>query len=566
MMQIYCKDLDAYMDLGGDTNFTFSLQNQWQHFYEEPEDYSFSTSIPNTENNLKIVRSGKFLSIVVDNYVVMDRFLCNLISTDLAQMEISLYRTRINKSFDVAEGGVSFAVFFKDYVDRLKNACKVRVGCRGKNFMGTDLNNAEFTTLYPYYNPVKISPVPAPKERLVRWTDRNDDEFYGDGTLTWLTESDIKVAEACSLNVPLRDVLDIVLGYIPEVYKNDDTAVRFPFDWTKFKLQGKIRIELLWGFRPNAIYYKPKYMNKWIYMSYNIQGIKFWELPFWKKFPFDITQDDFKFKSEYFKDKQNPYNILYTNTPILPLAEGIHKDRWFGGITNMGQQYDTGNGNLNIEFDVDGEYNFGSEAMSLMTIFPSMVLNMYWEELAKQLPLLCDYTKGVDTLFHNGIFYPNSTIIDYKETNTLDNDRKIRAFKFPFGGLNPYWSNQSYDYPVELQEITVGDIYVSAEHAEVNGNFPFLVTRYGNEIVRRVHHSQYKLDKYGFMEFSPISINTDLYCNNYEQNVLNTVELTCLGYEFQNSVIIGSRHFVVDKVETNDFKIFKLYLIEHPTE
>lgn len=536
-VQLYCEKLGLYADLGDDADFSFSLQNPYQHFYEEPEDFSYSQSLPITPNNLKIFESGYELEIVVDNYVVLKRFYGQIISKSLTEMEVSLYKTRVNKLMSIYEGNLfSYKSFVKS-------------GLYEESYAYCSFD--EFNKRNRKHNCFLMK-----AETQYYWKDDEGDEFIGDGNIVRYNDANYTLAV---FNIPLRDALGIMLGYVPQEYENDTTYIRIPINFKEFRLYGKVRQLFSWGFRPSSIQYRPKY-----YPSNTNTKFPCFHTPtdagstlvhnsnFYKNYQFEFTQDDFRFTDDTTKSRW--FNVLYTDKQILSNALGVSKGTDFRGVSSA-----IYNGNNALEFDVDDVFDLTQVGWQEFPITPSMILSNYWEEFAKQLPLVCDYNKVPETLYRNTAFeLRDSNIISWKETTKLDGERV--EFKFDFGGLNPYWFTTKEHIATDIKKLTIGDLWI--ESKDDNGNvinFPMLITSYGGKNFYRPSRCKYNNNK-----FEPITPNTHLFCANYVQNIKSEVECDCINYDFSSSVRLGSRWFVVDKVQTSDFKKFKLTMVEDP--
>lgn len=568
-MQLYCKEKDKYLDLSSDSNFTFSLQNQWQHFWEEPEDFSYSTRVPNTQNNLELlvgcydangqyVKADNEFDVVIDNYTVLNRFKTKVISKDLATMEISLYRTRILPKMKV----------YRDYgVDWTTWSTKVGGKCNGTFYASEETaqknQNKPNVTFWSHWNGGKD---------IWYWKQKGGEVLNGDGELKAINTP--YLGDISFMRIGLKHLLEAILGYVPEDYANDETYVDIPFSFKWFKINGKIEVTTIYKQFNNQLLYTPKYgdysnaVQKWgtqfktnWYNASSPWGDNPWNALYYRYWKFPTTRDDIRYDNTKVKSQ---FILQNSNTPIFPFDD-LELDERFHGVAGVSES-----DGFKFSTDVDVEVDMTDKTFLLTEITPSMIISMHYERLAKELPLLCDYEKGIDTIFHQSFITLKNKIIDWKETLAItEEDQTINNFKVDFDKWSPFWfgslnnvgkMNALKCNDLQIQFMTSTDI-----SATLVKKIPMLVTWSEQKkayitCINRVEWNNWT------KTYEPVGYNTSLYCENYKNNTMAKVECTCTDYDFSNTVLVDSRYFVVDKVETSDFKIFKLTLIEYPAQ
>lgn len=402
MLKIYTKKTSLYADLTGSESLTISMQNPYQHFFEQGDGtYSYTFDVPATPNNEKIFSSGNYeLCLVTDfhnfedgvektgNAIVLDRFRSTILERDFDQkkMKIALYRTAILTESDASCNNLTESVTCGTdygysgarggaYVNRRltgvnigydpehtqstwERRLKLHIGNKTIESVLQYFSLSDFSCKEPIYNTFQgynnqTNGVPSlAGVRSTRPAYRTTDPYAHD---VWK-----RGCRLYSLRLSLKDVLHILFGRIPDKFKDDERFVVFPVDLKHFKLNGTIRI----SYANNLISgmtYIPKYFPA---CTSTIQageetgrtdGIV--SSAFAKHFPFSVSKDDIRGNSASYNYNNTEYYIEdsfdATNRYKMPPLLELGQDKSIAQLN--------GTSGLTLEFDIDEEIDMIGE-------------------------------------------------------------------------------------------------------------------------------------------------------------------------------------------------------------
>lgn len=594
MIQLYSKKLNIFADLG-DVSITFNLQNPYQHFFEEPEEFSYSFDVPITENNSLIFNEVDDIEVVAENYVILQRFTSKIISKSLTQMTVSLYKTRI------VEKAMGYSTNYFMYSEWDIGRLTYERGALQNDPRKTPLEFYPLGEGSSYEVDCYIVPYDSLKSVVFTGLLTRSDEIYNGWSKAFsgIGSHKTKIPHRFfELKVPYRAFLSFLLGY--EADKNlysDDEYIGIPIDAYKFRLNGKIHIDFKGGpgnaMRPSGIWYEPKHsINKclfWDYYSFPYEpGADPKQI--FNYFPFSVDRDKIQFDNGILDEGKSSY--IYVENSMFPVyhIESINEGDKIEFINNAGTSE-----KCSLEFDVDQDISLLSiikgandknfwNGFYYLGLDVGAIINQYYEDFAKELPILCSKNKIPETLFTDITrfdVYPEE-IISWKEEKILEEDWNIKRFGYDEFWA-PYQGNRKVGSDVKLRctdvnlffhyEYNFRELDGTITHKESDWELPleFGLTAFNDPtnthfVIDEEHVYLHPIRKY--KTGKPISESTIYFFKNYVQSDTNKVEMEITNYDFSSNIVLigdngSKRYFRVDSVETSDFKIFKLILIEY---
>lgn len=613
MIQLY-SDKYGYADLGT-SDITINLDSPYQHFFEEPEDFSYSFEVPMTQNNISFFGdNSNLIDIVVDNYKVLQRFRPKILEKSLSTMTVSIFKTRLNELCN----GTSQLLSSRDLIEHWQissgsrgpssisgnpntggnnsdNVSNSRDRYKEREQSGTPYGGLNFRPLAdtdPHYEVYcELRRVNTLWSPIYTYANKGD-WIYGEGKFgekVWPNSKfwtrDLRDISQKSipyrfleLRIPHKAFLSYLLGYIPDGY-NDEDFVIIPIDLKKFKLEGIIDVNMV-GYgafhRPTQISYIPKHNKEACFYS-NPDEIRERYIPFegskkdgdtYNTFPFSATRSDIVLSDVDLYKSLSTFYVENSGFNIIPIQDIEQGDLLDGAnIQNHNSSH--------ILINVSGEYDLTSNKVlyNLLLDVPA-IIEQYYESFAKELPVMCNYDNIPETLFNDSVFSVKSdSILSYKEKEILEEEWSIKRFGYEdFWAPYQYTSNRGQEVIMTCTDINLIFIF---RYTDTEGNItenkyeiPYSIglTGYCNVIGTKFEYDEDNVSLHPLRmdgeSKKPLSLTTMLFWKNYIQGDTNEVEIEVIGYNFANTVHIGDRYFAVDSVETSDFKTYKLKLIE----